>query len=205
MKQSITGAKIGEPPDGTREDARMALAGHWWFWALVAGALVPIVALARAWEGLVLRVRRRAVARGLVELPPGQTLGPARARDLSWLAIPIAVWVGAGPWIWGYDDSSGAVTCALVTAAAVLVLALGGIVFPALWAVELLTAGWLVVAPWLVGYGNDGGPVGLSDTACGVLLAIASINALSAAEGRLRTGSGAIGRLRRGGEDDGDS
>jgi hypothetical protein len=77
----------------------------------------------------------------------------------------------------------------------VLVLAFGGIVFPALWAFELLAGAWLLVAPWLVGYGDDNGPVGLSDTTCGVLLAIVSISALSAAERRLRPGAGGIGRL----------
>jgi hypothetical protein len=172
------------------------LADHWWFWVLVAGALVPVVALARRWGELVLRARRWAVGRGLVSLAPGQALaGSGQVRDHSWLAIPIAVWVGAGPWIWGYDDSSGAVASAIATATVVLALALGGIVFPALWAVQLLPAAWLTVAPWLVGYGDEGGPVGLSDTTCGVLLAIVSLGALSAAQRRLRVQSGGIGRL----------
>jgi hypothetical protein len=172
------------------------LAGNWWFWVLVAAALVPLVALSRRWGELVVRTRRWAVARGLVSLAPGQMLsGPAHARDLSWLAVPIAIWVGAGPWIWGYEDSAGAVASALASGGAVLVLAFGGIVFPAFWALELLAGAWLLVAPWLVGYGDDNGPVGLSDTTCGVLLAIVSISALSAAERRLRPGAGGIGRL----------
>jgi hypothetical protein len=176
----------------------MGLADHWWFWALVAVALVPVVALARRWDEVVLRTRRWAVARGLVSLAPGQALsGSAHVRDPSWLAIPIAVWVGAGPWIWGYDDSPGAVASAIATAAVVLALALGGVVFPALWAVELLAAAWLTIAPWLIGYGTESGPVGLSDTACGVLLLIVSLGALSAAERRLRAHAGGVGRLPR--------
>jgi hypothetical protein len=172
------------------------LASHWWFWVLVGAALVPAAALSRRWGDVVVGVRGWAVARGLLSLGPGQALtAPAGARDLSWLALPIAAWVGAGPWIWGYDDSAGAVACAIASACAVLVLALGGIVFPALWALQLLVAAWLVIAPWLVGYGNDGGPVGLSDTTCGVMLAIVSISALSSAERRLRPGAGGIGRL----------
>jgi SPW repeat len=172
------------------------LAAHWWFWALVVAGLLPLATLSRRWDEIVVRVRGWAVARGLVSLPPGQKLsGRAQARDPSWLAVPIALWVAAGPWIWGYDDSAGAVACALASGGAVLVLAVGGIVFPALWALELLASAWLLVAPWLVGYGDDNGPVGLSDTTCGVLLAIVSIGALSAAERRLRPGAGGIGRL----------
>ena len=116
-------------------------------------------------------------------------------RDPSWLAFPIAVWVGAGPWIWGYDDSAEAVVTALVSAAAVLALALAGIIFPAFWALETIAGAWLVVAPWIVGYGDDGGPVGLSDTLCGLLLAAVSLAALSAAERRTATAAGGIGRL----------
>jgi hypothetical protein len=180
----------------------MGLADDWWFWALAGLALIPLAALARRWDSLVFRARRWTIARGLVSLGPGQALArPARIRDPSWLAIPIALWVGAGPWIWGYDDSDGAVATALITAAAVLLLAVGGVVFPALWALELVVALWLVVAPWLVGYGDEGGPVGLSDTICGLLLAAVSVAALSAAERRLRTSAGGIGRLRQGRQD----
>jgi len=174
----------------------MGLAGQWWFWALAATALVPLALLARRWPGILLRARRWALSRRLLSLAPGQTLsGPSGARDPSWLALPIALWVGAGPWVWGYDDSGEAVTSALVSGAAVLLIAIPGIVFPALWALELMVASWLLVAPWLVGYGNDGGPVGLSDTASGLLLSAVAIATLSGAERRVRAGGGGIGRL----------
>jgi hypothetical protein len=177
----------------------MGLAGEWWFWALALAALCA--ALARRWPGFVVRARRWALARGLVSLPPGHTLASGRGEhDLSWLAIPIAVWVGAGPWIWGYDDSAGPVTAALATAASVLALTVAGVIFPALWALQVLAGVWLVVMPWIVGYGDDGGPVGLSDTICGLLLTAVAISALATAERRLRRGGGGIGRIGAGGE-----
>jgi hypothetical protein len=178
----------------------MGLAAEWWFWVL-AGALGAVtLALAPRHAEFVARVRRLAVRRGLVSLPPGRVLpaSPQGAlRDPSWLAYPIGVWVMASPWIWGYDDVDGAVLCDVVTGGAVLALALAAIVFPALWSLQILAGLWLMVAPWLVGFGDEGGPVGLSDSLAGALLCAVAIASLSAAERRLRSGPSAIGRLRR--------
>jgi SPW repeat len=202
MKQSVTVAKIGLPADGIenwRDTAPMGLAAHWWFWVLAAALGACSLALSRRYPALVLRVRRFALRRRLVTLEPGQALrAPSSAgHDPSWLVLPLALWLGASPWIWGYDGEPGAIASDLVTAAVVLLLGLAAIVLPALWALETLAGLWLVVAPWLVGFGDANGPVGLSDVACGVLLTAVAIAALVAAQRQLTRGSSAVGRLRR--------
>jgi hypothetical protein len=203
MKQSVvTAAKIGPPADGIgkwRDTGPMGLATHWWFWVLVAALGAGSIAFSRRYPALVLRVRRLAIRRRLISLGAGQALrAPSSAgHDPSWLVFPLALWLGASPWIWGYDGEPGAIASDLITAAAVLLLGLAAIVFPALWALEMLAGLWLVVAPWIVGFGDANGPVGLSDVACGLLLVAAAIAALVTAERQLGRGSGAIGRLRR--------
>jgi hypothetical protein len=104
-----------------------------------------------------------------------------------------------GPWTWGYDDDAGAIATDVVTGGLVIVIALFAIVFPGLWALEMIAGLWLVVAPWLVGYGDANGPVGLSDTIAGLLIFAVSIAALSSAQRALRSspGSKAIGTLGR--------
>jgi hypothetical protein len=171
--------------------------GEWWFWAFAAGLLALSVALGRHYPRLVAAARRKAAGRGLLELPRGSAIGPGRGIDLSWLAFPVAIWIGASPWIWGYDDVRGAVAADVVTGGAILALGSAAVVFPALWALVPLGGLWLVTAPWLVGYGSEGGPVGLSDTIAGLLVCAASISGLTAAERRLRPsgGAGAIGRI----------
>jgi hypothetical protein len=182
-----------------RDTAAMGLAGHWWFWVLAVSLGACSLALSRGYPALVLRVRRFALRRGLVSVGAGQALRAPRSagRDPSWLVFPLALWLGASPWIWGYDGEPGAIASDLITAALVLLVALAAIVFPALWALETLAGLWLVVAPWLVGFGDANGPVGLSDVACGVLLTAIALAALVAAERQLTRGSGAVGRLRR--------
>jgi hypothetical protein len=111
----------------------------------------------------------------------------------------LGAWVVIGPWTWGYDDAAGAVATDVITGTLVIAIALGAIVFPSLWALELLSGLWLVVAPWLVGYGDTNGPVGLSDTIAGILICAVAVASLSAAQRALRPspGAGGIGRLRR--------
>jgi hypothetical protein len=179
----------------------VGLSDDWWLWLLAAAALAAAVALSGRYRALVWKARRAAVRRGLIELPPGRALRPPAQgfwSDLSWLAFPIAVWVGLGPWIWGYDDVAGGVTADVVTAAALAALAAGAILFPALWALGLVAGLWLVIAPWLVGYGDEGGAVGLSDSIAGVVVCAVSIAALAGAERRLVSGGGpgTIGRIR---------
>jgi hypothetical protein len=177
------------------------LAENWWFWALAAAALVGLAASSPAYRALVLRARRSALRRGLIALPPGRTL-PQTPRgfwsDPSWLAFPAGVWVALSPWIWAYDDIDGAIPADVATGAAVIAIALAGILFPALWALNALAGMWLVTAPWLVGYGDANGPVGLSDSALGLLISATAIASLVAAERQLGAGGGpgAIGRIR---------
>jgi hypothetical protein len=180
------------------------MAGSPWFWVLAAVLLATSAAASGSYRRLALRLRSAAVRRRIVSLPPGRDLRPEPAlgrADVSWLAYPAAVWVAASPWIWDYDHLADAVTTDLVTAGCVVLLALGAIVFPALWALEALAGLWLVTAPWLVGYGDANGPVGLSDSAAGVVVAAAALAGLTAAARSLRPGgTGAIGRVRsRGG------
>jgi SPW repeat-containing protein len=178
----------------------MGLAAEWWFWLLVGAVAAGTVALARGHAAFVDRMRRLAVRRGLISLPPGRVLAgpaPGALSDPSWLAYPLGAWVVASPWIWGYENIDGAMPCDVVTGSAVVALALLAILFPALWALQLMAGLWLVTAPWLVGYGGEDGPVGLSDTIAGVLLCGIAIASLATAERRLRSGPTGIGRLRR--------
>jgi SPW repeat-containing protein len=136
-----------------------------------------------------------------VALPAGHALHRgARGfwSDFSWLALFAGVWVAASPWIWGYQDTDGAIATDVVTGSAVIVLTLGAIAFPALWALHLFAGLWLVTAPWLAGYGNANGPVGLSDTIAGIVICAVAIACLAASKRALRAGqAAAIGRLRR--------
>jgi hypothetical protein len=181
----------------------VALAGNWWFWALAAALLATALALGRRYQAFIARARRLALRKGLIALPPGQVLDrPPRApwSDPSWLAFPFALWVIASPWIWDYDGVRGAIATDVATGTAVIALALAGIVFPALWALNLLAGLWLATAPWLVGYGDAHGPVGLSDAVVGMLICAVAIGALASAQRQIRTGSGsgAVGRIRNG-------
>jgi len=176
-------------------------AQNWWFWLLVAIGLGVATALSGRYRALVARARRAALERGLVSLPPGRMLSQSDRgfwSDISWLAFPAGVWVIASPWIWGYDDASGAVATDAVSGAVVLAVALVGVVFPAVWALGLGAGLWLVIAPWLVGYGDANGPVGLSDVVAGLLVCAVAIASLAGAERRVRAGasSGAVGRIR---------
>jgi SPW repeat len=178
----------------------VSLASHWWFWVLAATLLAGVAAASRRYRELAIAVRRAALRRGLVRLPTGQVLDqmvPGFWTDFSWLAVPAGVWVVLGPWIWGYDQAAGAVPTDAVTGAIVIVVALAGLVFPALWSLNLVAGLWLVVAPWLVGYGDSSGPVGLSDTVAGALVFAAAVSGLAAAERTLRPGGTAIGRIQR--------
>jgi SPW repeat-containing protein len=175
-----------------------------WFWALGLVLLVAAAASSGSYARLSLRARRWGVRRGLVSLPPGRDLRPEPAlgrADISWLSYPAAAWVIASPWTWSYDGVAGAIATDVVTGSCVALIALGAIFFPALWALEALAGLWLVTAPWVVGYGDANGPVGLSDSATGVLVAATALSGLVSASRSLRSGmSGGIGRARSRGD-----
>jgi hypothetical protein len=212
MKRKVmTVAKIGDPSDGTEYADSLGkvvpLAESWWFWVLVAGTIVAAALLSRRYRALAAATRRGAVRRGLVELPRGKALRQPSGGfwdDVSWLVLLSGAWVVLGPWTWGYDGAAGAIETDVVTGVLVIVVALAGTAFPALWALELLAGLWLVLAPWLVGYGDADGPVGLSDTGAGVLIFALAIAALAAAQRTLRPSpaADAIGRLRRSPQDE---
>ena len=64
---------------------------------------------------------------------PSTRSGEGRWSE-PWLpAFVVGVWVCASPWIWGYDDVDGAIAADVVTGAAIAVVSLAGVVFPALW------------------------------------------------------------------------
>jgi hypothetical protein len=178
------------------------LANEWWYWLVVAAVLLGAVSLSGPYRALAARLRSSAVRRRLVELPAGRSIR-SRAQgfwsDVSWIAIAAGVWVALAPWTWGYDDAGGAIATDVVTGVAVIVLAVGAIVFPALWTLVLFAGMWLLIAPWIVGYGDAHGPVGLSDTATGVVICVVAVIALAASQRALRAGdSRAIGRIRPG-------
>jgi hypothetical protein len=177
----------------------VAATGEWWFWALGALLLVGSAVLGLGYPRLVPRVRRAAVARGLVQLGPAQRLAPAPGTvDLSWLVFPAAVWVAASPWIWGYHDSADAVAVDLSSGAALLGLGLIAVALPSLWALVLLPGLWLVIAPWLLGYGDANGPVGISDTVAGLVICIGAVSGLYAAERQaVPSRGGGVGRVQR--------
>ena len=164
----------------------------------MASTLAAAAASAGTYRALVASARRIAVRRGLVELPPGHTLADASnmTAEFSWVALLVAVWVAIAPWTWGYDDTAGTVATDVATGAAVIVLTVASIVFPALSALNLVAGLWLVIAPWLVGYGDSGGPVGLSDSLAGLVLCAVAIASLVAAERAATPGQRAVGRIR---------
>src|SRR2546426_12625783 len=131
------------------------LSDDWWFWALTALTVAGAALGSRRYRELTAAARRLSLQRGLVEPGQGRRLSLEAGgfwSDLSWLSLLLGIWVGAGPWIWGYDDVEGAVTTDAVTGAAVVVLTIAGIVLPSLSAVNVLAGLWLVAAPWLGGY-----------------------------------------------------
>jgi SPW repeat-containing protein len=177
------------------------LAGEWWYWVVVAGALLGSVALSGRYRASAARLRAGAVRQRLVEPPPGRTIRSRPAgfwSDVSWVALAAGVWVVLAPWTWGYDPVDGAIATDVVTGGIVIVLVLMAIAFPALWALVLFAGAWLLVAPWIVGYGDAHGPVGLSDTAAGIVICVVSVMSLATSQRVLRHGdSRAIGRIPR--------
>jgi hypothetical protein len=169
-------------------------------WMLAAALMALAAAFSGRYRAFAARTRAAAVRRGLVKLPPGHSLGRAPRgfwSDLSWLALAAGGWVVASPWVWDYEHAEGAIAADVVTGGAVVALALAAIVFPALWAINLLAGLWLVTAPWFVGYGDANGPVGLNDTIAGILICAVSITCLAASTRSLRPGEArAIGRIR---------
>jgi hypothetical protein len=177
------------------------LADHWWFWALIGLVLGIAVLGSGRYRVFASGARQRALERGLVEAGPGRRVEARTGgfwSDLSWLSLLLGGWVGAAPWVWGYDGVQGAVTADVVTGTVVIVLTLAGIVLPPLNALPVLAGLWLVLAPWVVGYGDHGGPVGLSDVVAGVMIAALGVAALAAASRRIVPGAQMpIGRVQR--------
>jgi SPW repeat len=177
------------------------LAEQWWFWAAMGALAVAIVATEPRWRSAGAALRAAAVERRLVAGPPGLTIEPGGEGRLSepWLpAFLIGVWVCASPWIWGYDDVEGAIAADVVTGAAIALVSLAGVIFPAFLALNVLAGLWLTTAPWLVGFGTDSGPVGLSDTLAGLATIVLALRAMAAATRRLRSAHpGPIGRVPR--------
>jgi hypothetical protein len=176
------------------------LSDHWWFWLLLATVVICAAISTPRYRAFVAVARRYALRRGLVQLPPGHTLENTARRnlpgELSWLSILVGLWVVLGPWIWGYQDASGAIATDVVTGALVIAFTVGAIVFPALSALNVLAGLWLMLAPWLVGYGDTDGPVGLSDSLAGLVICAVAIGSLAAAERAVGPGQRAIGRIR---------
>src|SRR4051812_38930951 len=98
-------------------------AAHWWFWIAAGAGAALALAWSRPYRSIVLKVRRAAVKRGLVELPPGRAL---QSRDqgfwsnMSWVGLPAGAWVALSPWIWGYDGVDAAVRTDVITGGAVI-------------------------------------------------------------------------------------
>jgi hypothetical protein len=176
------------------------LSNDWWFWALIALIAVAAALGSSRYRAFAAGVRRAALRRNLIDPGPGQRLDVEAggfASDLSWLSLLLGAWVVASPWIWGYDDTSGAIATDVITGAAVLAITLIGLAFPSFLALNVLAGLWLVVAPWLVGYGDDGGAVGLSDTICGLAISTLAIAGLAASAKRVAPGTqGPIGRIQ---------
>jgi hypothetical protein len=177
------------------------LAEKWWFWALTGGLVVAAVIWSGRYRALAARARALALERRLVEPGVGgriDTRAGGFGSDLSWLSLLLGAWVAASPWIWGYDEASGAVAADLVAGGAVVGLTLLGIVFPPLNALTVVAGLWLVLSPWVVGYGDEGGPVGLSDTVAGIAIAALGLAAMTAAGKRIAPGAEMpIGRVQR--------
>jgi hypothetical protein len=176
-------------------------AEQWWFWAAAGGLAVAIVVTEPRWRSAAASARAAAVGGGLVA--EGAGLAIDRSGDGRWSepwlpAFVVGLWVCASPWIWGYDDVDGAIAADLVTGAAIAVVALAGVVFPALLALNVLAGLWLTTTPWLVGFGTDSGPVGLSDTLAGLATGVLALRGMTAATRRLRSARpGPIGRVPR--------
>jgi hypothetical protein len=174
-------------------------AEQWWFWAAAGGLAVAIVVTEPRWRSAAASARAAAVGGGLVA--EGAGLAIDRSGDGRWSepwlpAFVVGLWVCASPWIWGYDDVDGAIAADLVTGAAIAVVALAGVAFPALLALNVLAGLWLTTAPWLVGFGTDSCPVGLSDTVAGVATSALALRGMSAATRRLRSAEpGPVGRV----------
>jgi hypothetical protein len=179
----------------------MPLYEEWWFWALVVAAIAGAVALEPAYRRAVAQARESALRRRLLAPGPGARVstepGP-RWSEASLPSVLVGAWIVASPWIWGYADVDGAVTCDVVTGGMIMLVSAAGVLFPALLALNLLAGLWLVTAPWLVGFGTEGGPVGLSDVLAGIAVCVLALRGLSEAGRRLRGAQpGAIGRVRR--------
>jgi hypothetical protein len=177
------------------------LAERWWSWAILAGAAVALLLTEPRWRAAAVAMRAGALRRRLVDEGAGMTVdgGPGERWSEPWLpGVAVGLWVCAGPWVWGYDDVEGAIATDVLTGAAIAVVFLAGIPFPALLSLNVLAGLWLVTAPWLVGFGTAGGPVGLSDTVAGVVTCALALRGLSAATRRLRVARpGPVGRMPR--------
>jgi hypothetical protein len=197
MKQIAMAATLGARSDRI---ARMA-ADKWWFWVAAGLAFAGGATASGRYRRLAAELRRRAVARRIVDPGAGRRLEPAPAGfwgDLGWLLIGVGGWVALSPWIWGYDGEQGAIATDLSAGLAIVALSAAGIVFPSLLALNVLIGTWLMIAPWLVGYGSGDGPVGLSDTIAGLVVIIASLLTLSDAARRTRPAEpGVVARIRR--------
>jgi len=174
---------------------------RWWFWAAVAVVAAAVVATEPRWRRLAAAVRARALRARLVEEGGGAAVDarPGGRWSETWLPGLLAgAWICGSPWIWGYDDVEGAIATDVVTGAAIAAVSLAAVVFPALLALNLFAGLWLVIAPWLVGFGTHEGPVGLSDTAAGLVTCVLALRGLSAAASRVGPGRpGPVGRIPR--------
>lgn len=177
------------------------LAEEWWFWAAAGTIFTGAFAANGRYRRGAAELRRRAVARRIVDPGAGQRLETAPAGfwgDLGWLLMLVGAWVALSPWIWGYDGESGAITSDLTAGIAIVVISAAGILFPGLLTFNVALGTWLMIAPWLVGYGGEGGPVGLSDLIAGLVVIVASLLTLSDASRRTRPAQPqAVARLRR--------
>ncbi len=177
------------------------LADEWWFWAAAGMVFAGALAANGRYRRGAAELRRRAVARRIVDPGAGQRLETAPAGfwgDLGWLLMVVGAWVALSPWIWGYDGEPGAITSDVPTGIAIIVISAAGILFPGLLTLNVAIGTWLMIAPWLVGYGGEGGPVGLSDTIAGLVVIVASLLTLSDAARRTRPAQpGAVARIRR--------
>ena len=85
-----------------------------------------------------------------------------------------------------------------MTGAAIAIMSLAGVVFPALLALNVLAGLWLTTAPWLVGYGTEGGAGGAQRHAGGLVTCALALRGMTAATSRLRAAQpGPIGRIPR--------